>query len=233
MFWVCPCKKSDTILSTLSAENNFDFENWVRRTDWVRAAEGASTGIMSDKLRTPNQRIWYCAKIFGIVGSFLLVADFISVMLNGNQAAALGQCAHQCTLKPIYSSSQFSTKDKRAHEPQKEAYYTMVSSDKGVGPYGLSYADAAAVLVYSMRKAGSTRPFIVMLDKDIGHKSRSLFQALNMTTMDIAAIAPPKNRNVFYNPRMYSSFTKLIGWSLEECVFVFPLFFFIHFIFRI
>jgi len=116
------------------------------------------------------------------------------------------------------------------NKPKKEAYMTLVSSEKSSGENGLSYVDAAIVLIHGLRRFGSTKEVIVLAGDELSERSLKRLEGAGRVSRETGGINSNENEvrvirvkniqppvkpgdNIL---RMRHSFSKLWGWTLEE-----------------
>ncbi|KAK3243383.1 hypothetical protein CYMTET_46960 [Cymbomonas tetramitiformis] len=55
----------------------------------------------------------------------------------------------------------------------REAWVMMVTDEKIVKPHRVTYVDSACLLIYGLRKAGTTRDILVLVEPTISTKRRT------------------------------------------------------------
>ena len=118
-----------------------------------------------------------------------------------------------CALQPYWE-----LKPRTRTSDVKEAFITLLSDETPHGKEGLSYVDAAVVLLWGLKKVGSSRPTVVLVDRQISQKSRDRLLLFNATLLEIQNIDPPKSRVQYgkWSQRFTYSFSKLWAFQLDH-----------------
>eukprot|EP00854_Cymbomonas_tetramitiformis_P014085 gene14085-16651_t len=103
---------------------------------------------------------------------------------------------------------------------RREAWVMMVTDEHSVKPHRLTYVDSACLLIYGLRKAGTTREILVMVEPTISSKRRKQLETLNVTLLQVDRRLPPKDYRQDWGKgdlkRQQYAFTKLYAFSLVE-----------------
>jgi ABC-type transport system involved in multi-copper enzyme maturation permease subunit len=135
----------------------------------------------------------------------LLVFCFIWFFLSSSSSSPKLLCKLPGpTSKSTNSSSSF----------KREAYITLVSEESQSETTGLSYVDAAIVLIHGLRSSGSTKEIVVLASEELSAESKErLLLHPNVRLLIMKNIEPPLAPRV---RRMMYSFSKIWAWTLTE-----------------
>lgn len=180
--------------------------------------------------------LFYCIGI----GVALMLISLLIFQSSSKQPLGFS-LRNNCRL-PGYNNSNINNKNidsSKKMKAKREAYMTLVSSEKISGSNGLSYVDAAIVLIHGLRRYGSTKEIVVLASEELSERSvqrlaragssaSRAHQTKNnkndnddedynnkVTVIRVENVQPPikPGDNI---QRMRYSFSKLWGWTLED-----------------